>query len=570
MIKNYTPSAAFVPIVRCTIGANKETELMDKATYIVRYNDTKGQYLGEISFETVSKTNSSYHLYTFPINPEANNPFGVEGYVVNNNTLYDVELQYYLNGQLDSNNISATIYQNNTDIVEYRQKVKTQIENELKEFFSITQKNDYLGQFLIDFSPFRGKMSINDWEYLNSLIHTTYRNLNIQLQYYSEELYTYTGKLFKLRQMFISYAENYAAACSAYEEELNSNKKARDTSWDTYLNNISKTMLDLENVIKNSKYFDIIQKLGYSDELDIPNNSSVFSSYFLKLINDTQEHINMYQSKILELYSVEDGDNFNEEYVYYTGLIKTAQTLCSRFSFKINRDFAPGAYELIVSLINKYAPKPETISSNGIKNKFDTIQTQINQQVFKILYQNYGQYIYEQTYSNTDELNSISLYNQAVTHFADINKIKESHSLTVLDIGMLERIALPRLSVGSVIQVYNKDSLNAIPYNYITNRIEKATALYEYALKQGQKEQLAQLEGDLENLQEELVDYYKYINNIDKETSVTAAEILDKIFTDEIRVVGINRILREPLKDTVTVEQPSRYQSILAKLIKSI
>ena len=47
-------------------------------------------------------------------------------------------------------------------------------------------------------------------------------------------------------------------------------------------------------------------------------------------------------------------------------------------------------------------------------------------------------------------------------------------------------------------------------------------------------------------------------------------EIYSDIFNESVFVTGISRVLSNPIQDTVTIQQPSRYKSILAKLIKSI
>ena len=574
-IRAYIPSYAFVPIVKCVIIDGSNRDIMEKGTYNIRFDNVTAKYYGEISFPVVDNKSTKNYLYSFVINPDSIHPFGKKPESEDGQSYTTVILSFYIDGILQLNKVSARIFQNDIDIKQYRKNIINIYQSEHNSFFKIVEKNPHLGQSLIDFTPFRHKIEEAEWDRLNALINTTWRNLNIQSQYYTNEFYTHSSLLFQLRQTFIHYAELYAAACAEYEKELLANTKKREIQWDTYLNNINKYAQDLENVIKNSKYFDIIQTLGTSIELDIvaKKQQNPFTYYFDKLLEQAKTSIDSYRNKILELCDLYrspeelNGVDVNVELQYYQDAIKTTQQLCSHFSFTVNNNFAPGAYELIIQYITKYAKDKEIDETSGIAFKLNNIQQKIVNNVFKELYSYYGQFIYEQTYSNTDELDSINLYNQAIEHFAELNKIAESHSLTTLDIGMLECITTPRLSVGNIIQVYNKDSLKSTEYAHILSRIEKIQSLYNYYQANNNTTKMDSLRNDLDALYKELVTYYQHMTS---KTTSEVGEILNDIYTDEIQVTGITRVLREPLKDSVTVEQPSRYQSILAKLIKSI
>lgn len=81
---------------------------------------------------------------------------------------------------------------------------------------------------------------------------------------------------------------------------------------------------------------------------------------------------------------------------------------------------------------------------------------QANMRQTERLYTNYGDFIYETTYENTDELDSIGLYNQTVNNFALYNKPAASYSMTTIDLNCLEQISIPNATVGSKIRVYNE------------------------------------------------------------------------------------------------------------------
>lgn len=91
-----------------------------------------------------------------------------------------------------------------------------------------------------------------------------------------------------------------------------------------------------------------------------------------------------------------------------------------------------------------------------------------NQEI--ILYTIAGQFIYESSYENTDELDSVGLYNQAVQNFALYNKPQASYSLTTIDLECLQQIAVPNVTVGSKVRIYNApldlddDKVNNLQY----------------------------------------------------------------------------------------------------------
>ena len=141
----------------------------------------------------------------------------------------------------------------------------------------------------------------------------------------------------------------------------------------------------------------------------------------------------------------------------------------------------------------------------------------INNNLWVNLYRLFHAYIYEATYENTDELNSTNLFNQAVIYFEDYNKPNADYSISVLDIGMLDVVDIPRLSVGSKIKIYNKE-LN----------------LNEYS-----------------NSSTESLNNIQFTNN-------------------DLIVTSLNYALRNPSEVSINVEKITSYQSILQKLIQSV
>lgn len=83
----------------------------------------------------------------------------------------------------------------------------------------------------------------------------------------------------------------------------------------------------------------------------------------------------------------------------------------------------------------------------------------------------YGNYFYENSYENADELDSVSLYNQAVSYFYDINKPTANYNLQVLDLSALDLVGMPDLDVGNTIQVCDKRLHSSADYTLINDNL---------------------------------------------------------------------------------------------------
>lgn len=83
----------------------------------------------------------------------------------------------------------------------------------------------------------------------------------------------------------------------------------------------------------------------------------------------------------------------------------------------------------------------------------------------------YGNYFYENSYENADELDSVSLYNQAVSYFYDINKPTANYNLQVLDLSALDLVGMPDLDVGNTIQVCDKRLHSTADYTLINDNL---------------------------------------------------------------------------------------------------
>ena len=110
---------------------------------------------------------------------------------------------------------------------------------------------------------------------------------------------------------------------------------------------------------------------------------------------------------------------------------------------------------LIAILCRTLGDRMENIDQKGLATTIKQAEDNNAQETAR-LYANYGDFIYETTYENTEELDSIGLYNQTVKNFALYNKPAASYSMTTIDLNCLEQISIPNVVVGAKIRVYNE------------------------------------------------------------------------------------------------------------------
>jgi hypothetical protein len=187
---------------------------------------------------------------------------------------------------------------------------------------------------------------------------------------------------------------------------------------------------------------------------------------------------------------------------------------------KINSDnVATSSYSWIVdNLYNKY-DKNIPDNNYGLNGKMQQLE-QKNKALWDKLYIEYADFIYEASYENTDELNCVSLYNQATSYFENYHHPKSNYSIEIINLEDLEEIGVPNLRINSRIRVYNKD--------------------------------LGLEEGETYNGDEDT-----RLNNV----SYTNNELL---------ITSLNYTLRQSAVVSITVEQVFQHQTILQKLIKNI
>ena len=156
------------------------------------------------------------------------------------------------------------------------------------------------------------------------------------------------------------------------------------------------------------------------------------------------ENINTLADKIMLEAEIESEKNY----------LKTYETLKS--SYTVGDVIVPGKWSLLLSILHKtMETKLNKIKEEGLSSIIEQAERANSRETAR-LYANYGDFIYESTYENTDELDSIGLYNQTVNNFALYNKPAASYSMTTIDLNCLEQISIPNVVVGAKIRVYNE------------------------------------------------------------------------------------------------------------------
>lgn len=371
------------------------------------------------------------------------------------------------------------------------EKRKRQLQDEINEcvtFAAIADKVPYLGQFLCDFSFFDNYhsklLSSSDpiYEILNNM-----RVNNTWLKIYTPSYYSLLYDLVKTNAAIEALAEQYEAEWRLAAKKHNESSKSvtPDPTEDYGAMERASSYIEQINNLLTEEYFARYKEVyGTANELKYKpysfllwnptSGEAVKDNYWLfpewAAWQDKQsaaiESYESYEDKLEQLqyrYDIIIKDNtalntdkitVESEIAATEQYIETYRTLLPTWNpyGDIN---IPGKYSLILGLIiNKFGDH----DASGVRGLADIIADYEGQNDWqsRTLYMLYSDYIYEQTYENADELDSVGLYNQTVNNFALYNKPTASYNLTTIDLNCLEQISIPDLAVGSKIKIYNE------------------------------------------------------------------------------------------------------------------
>ena len=287
----------------------------------------------------------------------------------------------------------------------------------------------------------------------------------------------YSNKLLEnnpIQYYYNVYIDEYYSKYKVYYNVKNNISSAQNTTTNTY--DYDRIELESNITYYYNRFFMALQMCGTASSY--VSLTSGYGTYYLK-----------YTDNKGDLTPNTSSQKVNSYYGQYYNYIKDY--------IEQNSDTNYGIYKLITDLEEE------------------------NHKLWETLYKDYSQFIYEATYENSDEVESISLYNQAISYFEDYHHPKSSYSVEVLNLEELEQIGTPNLKVNTRIRIYNED-----------------LGLDEGVIGEG-------------DISTDKLNNISYTNN-------------------ELLITALSYDLRKSAAVSITVEKIVQHQNILQKLIKSI
>ena len=382
---------------------------------------------------------------------------------------------------------------------------------DIQNFCTIAEQVPHLGQFLLNLEYFNKAHLLTSTQYteLINLFNISMRNNNLWLKIYVPIKYQLEWDIMeKLNEMF-NEASEYVAECQYIQQRIDAAITETEVSSSTAMDSMTtytelfKNIPTIEEKIVNScttrtfelfrnftmlygKQFDNgVPSLWYFDsdnkqKSNIPNIQEYIDSreYYIERTQIAETELANVLKQIADL---EEGANLDSNDPTYMSLsqkragleknIINYKTMGSGWYITFDEQdngtsttgnkpkyFVTGLYDFLLNIMQEQYKKA---AEGGFLEDIININTIItyyedaNDRLWQQIYNDYGDCIYETKYENADELDSVSLYNQGILAFAKQKFPVPTYSVTGLDIGQLEPIGIPRLSIGSKIKAYN-------------------------------------------------------------------------------------------------------------------
>ena len=438
---------------------------------------------------------------------------------------------------------------------------------DIQNFCTIAEQVPHLGQFLLNLEYFQRAHLLTSTEYteLTNLFNISMRNNNLWLKIYVPIKYQLEWDIMeKLNEMF-NEASEYEAECQYIQQRIDAATTEIQVSAATAMDSMTtytelfKNIPTIEEKIVNScttRTFELFRNftmlygkqfdngtpsLWYTDsdnkqKSNIPNIQEYIDSreYYIERTKIAETELASVLKQIADLEQDTNLDLNDPTYISLSqkraGLEKNItnyKTMGSGWYITFDEQddntsttdkkpeyFVTGLYDFLLNIMQEQYKKA---AEGGFLEDITNINTIItyyedaNDRLWQQIYNDYGDCIYETKYENADELDSVSLYNQGILAFAKQKFPVPTYSVTGLDIGQLEPVGIPRLSIGSKIKVYNK----------------------------------------FLNLNDDSVDNLSFQNN-------------------ELIVTQLTYDLRNAAKVTISVEKVQTYENIIEKLLLSV
>ena len=359
-------------------------------------------------------------------------------------------------------------------IKEYNDSINEIYEEEktkLKTFIEVAKQVPHLGQFLYDFSYFQKTNQINDKQ-LKQLVD----QFDTQMLKYNLYLKLYTPQYYQLQWNIMSWENRYKVAAENYVVLQQQLQQAQANNTDA--KGIAEIIDELAQVTNTLKT--LIKENDYAYARNIVALGENYEEHYSKWLNEKISlYINLYNEKKKDLDKlickkantpISTENNLTYEEIQINSEIEAAQSLLDTYKTLAGnywkddkgRTITPLYPFMLDILENTEIPssiKSISISVDDKPYNLTTLLAYCNskiQQIWNTIYSGYGSYIVEGQYENSDELDSISLFNQAITYYDSLNRPEITYSAAVLDLGALERIDVPRVKIGAKIKVYNQ------------------------------------------------------------------------------------------------------------------
>lgn len=420
-------------------------------------------------------------------------------------------------------------------------------EQEIKDFLQIANQVPHLGQFLLDLDYFsKSKLLTSSAKMeLDNIFNIKMRNNNIYLKIYTPIKYRTEWMIQQVLNEIKGFGEEYQAECQYIQQRASEgDDTTKFTTTEEAKQNISIINEKIVNACMNRNYElfrNMMQLYGEDSNIkpdfeDFPDIQNWLNTrqYYIDKVTSTINQIEVINEQ-LQSYMTSDGvpqDPNNPTYIELSSQLALLEknkiayeTLGPGWDIEIwgQTYHIDGLYDYIIDVLKEqydYAWDNQILSNiTNINNIIEYYENE-NDKLWLQIYSNYGDFIYEAKYENTDELDSVSLFNQGITYFQQQKRPIANYSITVLDIAALECIGIPNLTIGSKIRVYNQ-LLNLKDVEYINNEPVQAE------------------------------DNISYSNN-------------------ELIVTELSYELRNPEKISISVQQVDNYQTIIEKLLLSI
>lgn len=330
-------------------------------------------------------------------------------------------------------------------------------EEELNNFFLMTEKIPYVGQYILDLEFFKQNKDLTQDQiklFERMINRITKNNILMKDIVYTRNQLRY--QIEKIMAKINGQLDIRASILMGYIQSSSVQSNSQDLS--TCEETIKSYARELGQYL--SQLYGDLNGLDKYPEISVFNNQTGKPQYAREKLQDIKLELQTYK-KIRP----QQSDWTQTEIDAKIAALEKSEILWKalagdfEFYYAGKDDRIKGNYNFIYSILTDSSIviiQPSIKKGNSINKLFETYKS-IENNLMQEFYYYFGNYIIESTYSNDDELDSVSLYNQAISYFEDIYKPKVNCGIDILDTRELELIDLPQIKIGNRIKIYNEE-----------------------------------------------------------------------------------------------------------------